>query len=160
MVVLANRCLNEPASRALDTEIYCAIHGMTDGNDLASPALVEARAKGDVLIVEPGLQCWVEAPPFTEDLKERSVRTLDLFLTQLLQQTNGALPPNFVGVFGLTGGNLANALSALSGEAATGSQQVGFQLTNQFLSLMLDPFVDLRSRLGRNGLPNHEFISC
>jgi hypothetical protein len=69
MVVLANRCLNEPASRALDTEIYCAIHGMTDGNDLGSPALVEARAKGDVLIVEPGLQCWVEAPPFTEDLK-------------------------------------------------------------------------------------------
>ena len=69
LVVLANRCLNEPASRALDTEIYCAIHGIPDGNDLGSPALVEARAKGDVLIVEPGLQCWVEAPPFTEDLK-------------------------------------------------------------------------------------------
>jgi hypothetical protein len=69
LVVLANRCLNEPASRALDTEIYCAIHGIADGNDLGSPALIEARAKGDVLIVEPALQCWVEAPPFTEDLK-------------------------------------------------------------------------------------------
>ena len=35
----------------------------------ASPALVEARAKGDVLIVEPGLQGWVEVPPFTGELK-------------------------------------------------------------------------------------------
>ena len=35
----------------------------------------------------------------------------------------GALPPNFVSVFGLTGGNLANTLSLLSGEAATGARQ-------------------------------------
>jgi fibronectin-binding autotransporter adhesin len=59
--------------------------------------------------------------------------------------SGGALPPAFVSVFGLTGGNLANALSQLSGEAATGAQQVGFQMGNQFLSLMLDPFVDGRS---------------
>jgi uncharacterized protein with beta-barrel porin domain len=65
----------------------------------------------------------------------------------------GALPRAFVSVFGLTGGNLANALSQLSGEAATGSQQVGFQLTNQFLSLMLDPFVDGRSGVGGAGGP-------
>ena len=57
----------------------------------------------------------------------------------------GTLPPAFVSVFGLTGANLANALSALSGEPATGSQQAGFQMTNQFLFLMLDPFVDGRS---------------
>jgi hypothetical protein len=69
LVALANRCLSEPASRALDSEIYCAIHDITDGNDLGSPALIEARAKGDVLIVERSLQGWVEAPPFTGDLK-------------------------------------------------------------------------------------------
>jgi autotransporter-associated beta strand protein len=64
----------------------------------------------------------------------------------------GALPPGFVSVFGLTGGNLANALSQLSGEAATGGQQVAFQMTNQFLGLMLDPFVDGRSGVaGANG---------
>jgi outer membrane autotransporter protein len=57
----------------------------------------------------------------------------------------GALPPNFVNIFGLTGANLANALTLLSGEAATGGQQVAFQLTNQFLGIMLDPFVDGRS---------------
>jgi autotransporter-associated beta strand protein len=60
----------------------------------------------------------------------------------------GTLPLSFVGVFGLTGGNLANALSQLSGEAATGAQKVGFQLTDQFLNLMLDPFVDGRSGVG------------
>jgi autotransporter-associated beta strand protein len=65
----------------------------------------------------------------------------------------GALPPNFVSVFGLTGGNLVNALSQLSGETATGGQQVGFQLTNQFLSLMLDPFVDGRSGVAGVGGP-------
>jgi YVTN family beta-propeller protein/autotransporter-associated beta strand protein len=59
--------------------------------------------------------------------------------------SGGALPPAFVSLFGLTGSNLTNALSSLSGEAATGAQQVGFQMTNQFLGLMLDPFVDGRS---------------
>src|SRR5262249_51168809 len=47
--------------------------------------------------------------------------------------------------FRLTGANLGNALSQLSGEAATGAQQGAFQLTNQFLGIMLDPFVDGRS---------------
>ena len=69
LAALADRCLAEAPSRALDVEIYCALHGIEDGNDLASPALVEARAKGDVLIVEPGLQGWVEVPPFTGELK-------------------------------------------------------------------------------------------
>jgi autotransporter-associated beta strand protein len=59
----------------------------------------------------------------------------------------GALPPAFVTIFGLTGANLGNALTLLSGEAATGGQQVAFQLTNQFLGIMLDPFVDGRSEV-------------
>ena len=57
----------------------------------------------------------------------------------------GTLPPGFVTIFGLTGANLGNALSQLSGEAGTGAQQAGFQMGSQFLNLMLDPFVDGRS---------------
>ncbi|MEO7766111.1 MAG: phosphoenolpyruvate kinase, partial [Ferruginibacter sp.] len=38
----------------------------------------------------------IRIKPFTEDLKFRGVRTLDIFLTKLLQQTNGILPGNFV----------------------------------------------------------------
>jgi uncharacterized protein with beta-barrel porin domain len=62
--------------------------------------------------------------------------------------SGGTLPPDFGNLFFLTGGNLSNALSQLSGEAATGAQQPAFQLMNQFLGLMLDPFVDGRSGVG------------
>jgi len=67
--------------------------------------------------------------------------------------SGGALPPNFVGVFGLTGGALGSALSSLSGEAATGAQQAAFQIGNQFLGLMLDPFLDGRSGIAGAGGP-------
>jgi YVTN family beta-propeller protein/autotransporter-associated beta strand protein len=60
----------------------------------------------------------------------------------------GTLPPGFVSLFGLTGGNLANALTLLSGEVATGAQQPAFQLMNEFLGIMLDPFVDGRAGVG------------
>ncbi len=38
----------------------------------------------------------IRIKPFTEDLKERGIRTLDLFLTTLAAETGGQLPPNFV----------------------------------------------------------------
>ena len=65
--------------------------------------------------------------------------------------SGGTLPPGFVNVFGLTGGNLANALTQLDGEAATGAERAAFQLTNEFLELMLDPFVNGRGNVGGGG---------
>jgi uncharacterized protein with beta-barrel porin domain len=53
----------------------------------------------------------------------------------------GALPPGFVTLFGLTGGSLANALTQISGESATGSQQATFDAMNLFMGLLTDPFV-------------------
>jgi citrate lyase beta subunit len=38
----------------------------------------------------------IRIKPFTEELKRRSVRTLDLFLTELLSRTAGRVPENFV----------------------------------------------------------------
>lgn len=38
----------------------------------------------------------IRIKPFTEDLKHRGVRTLDIFLTTLLERTNKKLPDNFV----------------------------------------------------------------
>ncbi len=38
----------------------------------------------------------IRIKPLSEELKRRSLRTFDLFLTTLLQQTGGTLPPNFV----------------------------------------------------------------
>ena len=51
----------------------------------------------------------------------------------------GALPPNFVGIFGLTGSAQQNGLTQLDGENATGAEQGAFNLMNAFLTLMLDP---------------------
>jgi autotransporter-associated beta strand protein len=62
----------------------------------------------------------------------------------------GALPPSFVNLLSLTGGNLAGALSQLSGEVATDADKGAFQLMNQFLDLMVDPFVAGR---GTSGAP-------
>jgi citrate lyase beta subunit len=38
----------------------------------------------------------IRIKPFTEDLKQRGVRTLDIFLSTLLENTQGVLPNNFV----------------------------------------------------------------
>jgi citrate lyase beta subunit len=38
----------------------------------------------------------IRIKPLTEELKRRSLRTFDLFLTRLLERTGGVLPPNFV----------------------------------------------------------------
>ena len=38
----------------------------------------------------------IRIKPFTEELRERSVRTLDIFVSTLLAQTGGKLPDNFV----------------------------------------------------------------
>ena len=38
----------------------------------------------------------IRIKPFTEDLKYRGVRTLDIFLTTLLEKTGGKLPDNFI----------------------------------------------------------------
>jgi T5SS/PEP-CTERM-associated repeat protein len=65
----------------------------------------------------------------------------------------GALPPAFVSLYNLTGSNLTAALDQLSGEPATGAQKVAFQLTDQFLGMMLDPFVDGRCGIGRTDQP-------
>ena len=54
--------------------------------------------------------------------------------------SGGALPPGFMSLFGLSGTALANALTQLDGEDATGAERGAFQLMDEFLGLMLDPF--------------------
>lgn len=38
----------------------------------------------------------IRIKPFTEEMKERGLRTLDIFLSTLVKETNGKLPDNFV----------------------------------------------------------------
>ncbi len=52
-------------------------------------------AKGMELETLPAF-IGIRIKPFTEEMKERSLRTLDIFLTTLFKETNGKLPDNFV----------------------------------------------------------------
>ena len=73
---------------------------------------------------------------------------LDRAFNSLPLNNGSTLPPNFLAIFELTGSNLDRALEQLDGEVATGAQRVAFQLMDQFLNVMLDPFVDGRSGIG------------
>ncbi len=63
-----------------------------DGHAVSAAAEVAAGLAKDSLPPYIGIRI----KPFTEDSFRRSVRTLDLFLTALLEKTGGVLPPNFV----------------------------------------------------------------
>ncbi len=69
--------------------------------------------------------------------------------------SGGALPTSFGNLFGLSGQNLANALSGLTGEVATGSQQATFDAMNQFMGVLTDPFITGRGgSIAGGGSPN------
>jgi hypothetical protein len=101
------------------------------------------RRHGECAICFRQLSLQAIHHPHRNRRTRRHANTLSNFFN-----SGGALPPNFVGIFGLTGNHLATALSQVSGEAATGAQEGAFQFMGQFLNLMLDPFVD-----GRGGAP-------
>ncbi len=61
---------------------------------------------------------------------------------------NLPLPSQFLGLGGLSGPSLLGAATHLDGEANTGAERAALQLTNQFLALMLDPFVYGRGGVG------------
>jgi hypothetical protein len=67
---LSRRCMREWPSRLLDGQIYCAIHGTADANDLGTSRLIEARANGFVLIGQAAAWVWAASPRFTLELEE------------------------------------------------------------------------------------------
>lgn len=70
-----NRSNEEEDQTAVAAALECA-KGMQEGS---LPPFIGIRIK-----------------PFTEDMKVRGLRTLDLFITTLVQATNGRLPNNFI----------------------------------------------------------------
>lgn len=74
-----------------------------DGYGYRTDAEEDGHAHGAALEMAKGLAnktlppyIGIRIKPFTEELKLRSVRTLDIFISTLLQATDGLLPPNFV----------------------------------------------------------------
>ena len=68
---VAESCLQERPSRRLDGEIYCALHRIEDLNRVDNERLIDARLNGEVLVEgHRGLPVgWIEAPPFTAELR-------------------------------------------------------------------------------------------
>jgi autotransporter-associated beta strand protein len=64
-----------------------------------------------------------------------------------------AITGGFATLLALPPSSLPAPLTQISGEAATGAQQTAFRLSDQFLGLMLDPFVDGRSGIGGTDRP-------
>ena len=66
-------------------------------NDGAAALVVAARevAAGRAQGLLPAF-IGIRIKPLSEELRERSLRTLDIFLTALLEKTGGELPENFV----------------------------------------------------------------
>src|SRR5262249_31741549 len=66
--------------------------------------------------------------------------------------SGGTLPPGFQNLFNLSPAQVAQALTQLSGENNIGGgQQAAFQLMNEFLVLMLNPFDAGRAGFGGGG---------
>ena len=66
--------------------------------------------------------------------------------TALDKAFNGGAPvnPSFGALFGLPASALPGALTQLSGEIGTGAPAAAFQTIDQFLAVMLDPFLETR----------------
>ena len=62
--------------------------------------------------------------------------------------SGGTLPPGFINLFNLSGAPLSNALTQISGETATGSQQTTFDAMGMFMGLLTDPFMNRTGGVG------------
>jgi citrate lyase beta subunit len=63
-----------------------------DGHAVAAAREVVAGMRAETISPFIGIRI----KPFTEELRARSMRTLDIFITTLVEQSGGALPSNFV----------------------------------------------------------------
>ncbi len=111
--------------------------GLTTTN--APPNFTESLSytTGDVLLK---LTAALGANVSLTDNQQNAADAIDGFFNN-----GGTLPPRLAALYDRSGEQLTTALSQLSGEAATDAEVGAFALTDQFLRLMLDPFVDGRS---------------
>jgi hypothetical protein len=66
---------------------------------------------------------------------------------------SGTPPASFLNLYNFSGAQLVNALEQLDGENVTGAERGAFDLMNEFLGLLLDPFVDGRGGFSAGGQP-------
>ncbi|HEY9723888.1 MAG TPA: hypothetical protein V6D47_17945, partial [Oscillatoriaceae cyanobacterium] len=93
----------------------------------------------------------IRIKPFTEELRDRSIRTLDLFVTALVAKTGGKLPDNFVVTFPKV--TLPEQVTALVSLLEILEQKTGLPTDSLKIELMVETPQSIFSREGFATLP-------
>ena len=148
---LAGNVLVAPTTRVTASTTYTILTsnnliGTFDSVTVTNPALARAHlgyAGNNVLLtLDPGLLSPM-LPGFASINQRNVAAGID---NAVLGGANP--PPGFNVLFNLSGAQLGNALTQVSGEAATGAQQTTFDAMGQFINTLLDPFIDNRHDAG------------
>ncbi len=93
----------------------------------------------------------IRIKPFNEELKRRSARTLDIFVSTLLKETNGVIPPNFVVT--LPKVSLPEQVTAFVQLLEHLEEQLGLEIGSLKMEVMVETTQALLSRKGVCHLP-------
>jgi hypothetical protein len=93
----------------------------------------------------------IRIKPFNEELRARSLRTLDIFVSTLAAETGGALPPNFVVT--LPKINIPEQTAALAGIFDQLEAQIGLSAGTLKLEMMIETTQSIINRDGQINLP-------
>lgn len=129
-----------------------------DGYGNRSDAEEDGHAVAAALEVAKGLQektlppfIGIRIKPFTEELRARSIRTFDLFVTTLLEQTGGKLPPNFFIMFPKV--VMSEQVTALVDLFDLFEQQTGLVAGTLKMEMMIETTQSIINERGEINLP-------
>jgi citrate lyase beta subunit len=94
----------------------------------------------------------IRIKPFTEELRDRSVRTLDLFLTALVRETGGRLPDNFVVT--LPKVTIPEQVAALADLFDVLERELGLHAGSLRLEIMIETPQSILNERGESNLPH------
>ena len=133
----------DPLARLTSTTTYTIVNAGTLTGTFDSASVTNNFARNarltyvgnDVLVtLDPGLLSPIL--PGNASINNRNVAAgIDNAL-----EGGATMPGSFNGLFMLTRNNLLNALTQISGETTTGSQQTTFDAMTQFMGVLSDPF--------------------
>jgi uncharacterized protein with beta-barrel porin domain len=140
---IAGKVAVDPLARVTSTTTYTIINAgtltgtfdtVTFTNNFARNARLTYVGNDVLLTLDPGLLTPIL--PGNASINNRNVaRGIDNAL-----EGGAIMPASFNGLFLLSGNNLLNALTQISGETPSGSQQTTFDAMTQFMGVLSDPF--------------------
>jgi len=122
--------------------------------DAEEDACAEFTAKEYAQALKDGIAApymGIRIKPFNEELKYRSVRTLDIFVSTLIKENDGKVPENFV--ITLPKVNIPEQVTAFVELLDHMEQQIGIQNGSLKIEVMIETTQALLSQNGVNHMP-------